>query len=73
MSDIFLEESYTKYGRETIPKQNTTLWVNIFIICQIQGYPNILKLSSRPFAFTSYKLKKKQKRSGTSLLASFSA
>ena len=73
MSDIFLEESYTKYGRETIPKQNTTLWVNIFIICQIQGYPNILKLSSRPFAFTSYKFKKKQKRSGPSLLVSFSA
>ena len=27
----------------------------VFIVCQIDGYPKILKLSCRPLAFTSYK------------------
>ena len=27
----------------------------VFIICQVEGYQNILKLSCRPLAFTSYK------------------
>ena len=27
----------------------------VFIVCQAEGYRNILKLSCRPFAFTSYK------------------
>ena len=34
----------------------------VFIACQVEGYQNILKLSSKQFAFTSYKaFLKKQK------------
>ena len=40
----------------------------VFIICQVEGYRNILKLSFRPLVFTSFKLfLKNKKRSGTSL------
>ena len=46
----------------------------IFIPCQVEECQNILKLSGRPFAFTSYKaFLKNKKKSGTSLLALFSA
>ena len=46
----------------------------VFIICQVNGFRNILKLRSRPFAFTSYKtFSKIEKRSGTSPPASFLA
>ena len=45
----------------------------MFIVCQVEGYRNILKLRCRPLAFTSYKaFLKIKKRSGTSLLALFS-
>ena len=45
-----------------------------FIISQVDDDRNILKLSSRPLAFTSYKVfLKNKKRSGTSLPASFFA
>ena len=45
-----------------------------FIISQDDDDRNILKLSSRPLAFTSYKVfLKNKKRSGTSLPASFFA
>ena len=54
------------------------LWINIlnvyifcFYFCQVEDYRKWLKLSCRRLAFTSYKAK--QKRSGTSLPASFSA
>ena len=30
-------------------------WVVYFIVCQTEGYQNILKLNFRPLAFTSYK------------------
>ena len=44
-----------------------------FIVCQVKDYRNILKLSCKPFTFTSYKaFLKNKKRFGTSLLASFS-
>ena len=50
------------------------IWVNslkfyiIFILCQIEDHRNILKLSYRPFTFTSYKaFLENKKRSGTSL------
>ena len=33
----------------------------VFIICQFDGYQNILKLSCRPLAFTLFKVFKKQK------------
>ena len=46
----------------------------VFIVCQIEDYQNILKLSCIPLAFNSYKaFSKNKKRSGTSLPASFSA
>ena len=46
----------------------------IFIVYQVEGYQNILKLSCRPLAFTSYKaFLKNKKRYGTSLPASLSA
>ena len=46
----------------------------VFIVCQVEGYRNILKLSCKSLAFTSYDTFLKNKKwSGTSLLASFSA
>ena len=47
-----------------LKNQNSAyLWINsvkfytvCFIVCQIEGYRNILKLSCRPLAFTSFKL-----------------
>ena len=45
----------------------------VFIVCQVEGYRNMLKLSDRPIAFTSYKeFLKNKKRSGTGFPASFS-
>ena len=45
-----------------------------FIVCQVEDYRNILKLSCWLLAFTSYKaFLKNKKASGTSLPASFSA
>ena len=44
-----------------------------FIVWQVEGYRNILKLSCRPLAFTSHKAFLKNKKSGTSLPVSFSA
>ena len=46
----------------------------VFIAGQVGYYQNILKLSCRPLAFTSYKaFFKNKKRSRTSLPVSFSA
>ena len=46
----------------------------VFIIYQVEDYRNILKLSCRQLAFTSYKAFLKSKtRSGTSILASLCA
>ena len=51
----------------------TTPWPLSFV-CQIEDYRNMSKLSCRPLAFTSFKVKKKKKkRSGTSFPGSFSA
>ena len=36
---------------------------SLFMMCQVQWYRNILKLSCRGFAFTSYKAFLKLKRS----------
>ena len=86
MRNIFLEKSYAKYGEENSSKllknQNSAYaWINnlkfytvCFFICQVQGCLKILKLSFRPFTFTSYKaFLKNKKRSGNSLPVSFSA
>ena len=67
--NIFLEKSYTKFGGETIrwpfSKKNKIKHISesidlssikfIFIVCQVEGYPSILKLSCRPLAFNSFK------------------
>ena len=66
--NIFLEKSYEKCGVETIIRpfsknQNWAyLWINsmkfytvCFIVCKVEGYQNIVKLSWRPLAFTSNK------------------
>ena len=68
MRNIFLEKSYTKCGGETSPRPfSEKLQINnisgsmvesfiqfAFIVWEIEGYRNILKLSYRPLAFTSY-------------------
>ena len=44
----------------------------VFILCQVEGYRNMLKLSGRPLTFTSYKgFLKNQKRSRTTLPSHF--
>ena len=45
----------------------------VFIVCQVEDYQNIFKLSSGSLAFTSYNsFSKNKRRSGTSLTALFS-
>ena len=45
----------------------------VFIVCQAEGYRNMLKSSSRPLAFASYEaFSKNEERPGTSLPALFS-
>ena len=77
MRTIFLEESYTKCAEETIARpfsKKSKLSKFIFVVCQVEDYQNILKISCRQLAFTSYKsFLKNKKRSGTSLPAKLSA
>ena len=77
MRNIFLEKSYTKCGEETIPRPfSKKSKLSVFIVCQLEDYRNILKLTCRLLALTSYNIKlseKNKKRSGNSLPASFSA
>ena len=69
MRNICLEKSYTKFGGETsrrlFPKK-LKLSISLdqlfkvfyrlfFIVCQAEGYQNILKLSCRPLPLTSIK------------------
>ena len=59
MRNILLEKSYIKYGKETSPRpyseklklrisldQLSNFIQFVFIVCQVEGYRNILKLSS---------------------------
>ena len=91
MTNIFLEKSNTKSVGETsfMPfseKSKLSLFLDqyskvlynlfiLYVMLQIEGYQNILKLSWRPLVFTSYKafLKKTEKRFEASLRALFSA
>ena len=41
------------------------------MVCQVESYQNVLKLSCRSLAFISYKSVFKKKRSGTILSVSF--
>ena len=65
MRNIFLEKLYTKCGGETIPKpiskkiklsisldKLSKILMFVFIVCQVDDYRNILKLSCRALAFT---------------------
>ena len=66
MRNIFLEKLYTKCGGETSARpfsEKLKLSISldqyskaefVFIVCQVEGYRNILKQTCRPFAFTSY-------------------
>ena len=69
MKDVFLQNSYAKRGRQTSPKifprnkNRAYLWISslkfyavCFILCPIQGLPNILKLKCWPLAFSSFKV-----------------
>ena len=87
MRNIFLEKPYTKCGQETSsrpfseklklsmsPDQYSKVLYIFFIICQVEGYQKILKLSFRPLSFISYKaFLKNKKRSRINLPALFSA
>ena len=81
MRNIFLEKSYTKCCKETIPRpfsKKSKLGISfihfVFTVCQIEGYQNILKITCRTLAITSEKAFLTSKiRSGTSIPASFSS
>ena len=63
-SDQYFEVSYSLF----------LLFILLYSLCQVEDFRNILKLSSRPLGFTSYKVFLNQKpSSGTSLPATFSA
>ena len=74
MRNISLENSYTKCGGITIPRPFSLKFIKfVSMVCQVEGYQNILKLSRRSIAFTSYKAFLINKKwSGTSLSASSS-
>ena len=84
MRNIFLEKSYTKCGEETIHSHFLIVqhWAYLRInslkfytvlYSQAEDCRNILKISCRPLAFTSYKASlKNENRSGTSFPGSFS-
>ena len=69
MENIFLEKSCTNVMKKLFPdsflkNQNWTSFTQfVFVVCQVEGYQNILKLSCRLLAFTSHtKLFRKVKR-----------
>ena len=68
MRNIFLEKLYSKCGGETssrpfskklkltvsLDQWSKVFYSLFFIVWQVEGYQNILKLSNKPLAFTSY-------------------
>ena len=69
MENIFLEKSCTNVMEKVFPdsflkNQNWISFIQfVFVVCQVEGYQNILKLSCRLLAFTSHtKLFRKVKR-----------
>ena len=75
MRNTFLEKSYTKCGRETIPRpfskkskfsksldqQSKVSYSLLLLNVQVECYRNTLKLSCRPPAFNSYRASLKNK------------
>ena len=69
INNVFLEKSYTKCGRETIPRLfSKNIKIEhisgsivrsciqfVLVASQVEGYQNILKLRRRPLTFTPYK------------------
>ena len=68
MKNIFLEKSFTKVVEKLLPHPflknqiehisesiSKSLMQFVYIVFQVEGYQNILKLNCRPLAFTSYK------------------
>ena len=59
--NIFLEKSCAEWSGETIPRPfSKTLSISlviqfVVIVCQVEGYQNVFKLSCRSLAFTSYR------------------
>ena len=48
--------SILKKSKLSIPlDQQSKVLYGLFFICQVEDYPNILKLSCKPLAFTSFK------------------
>ena len=45
----------------------------VFMVCHVEDYQNIFTLRCKPLTFTSYKVFLKNKRSGTTLPASYPA
>ena len=68
MRNIFLEKSYTKFGREATPRTfsrksklsiyldqySNVLYNFILIVCQVEDYRKRLKLCCWPFVINSY-------------------
>ena len=54
ITHIFVEKSYIKCGRETIPsafsrksKINRLKFFSFFIVCQVEGYQSILNIETK--------------------------
>ena len=88
MRNNFLRKLYPKCGGQTNPRPfsekckikhiSGAIVLNliqfVFIVCQVEGYGNILKLSCSPLVFTSYwAFLKNINRPGTGHPTSFSA
>ena len=66
MRNIFLKKSYKKCGEKTIRRTFSKKLISgsiverftqfVFIVCQVEGYRGILKLSCRPPVFTPFKV-----------------
>ena len=82
MRNIFIEKSNINFGGETILRTflenlgiiSLKFYKFVFIVCQVEGYRNILKLSCRLLPITSNTaFCKNKKRSGISFTGLLSA
>ena len=72
MGNIFLEKSYKKCGKKTVLRpffKSSKLSISldqqpkvVSVTCQAEGYLNLLKLSCRALAFTSYQAFSKNRK-----------
>ena len=74
VADKIFPDPFQKHQNWIFLKISSLICYIDLFICQVEDYRNILKLSCRPIAFTSYKAFLKNKESsGTTLPSSFSA